>query len=151
MSASAAMAKAEETVMDPKFEGFSGKTYFTIRSSVVLFIGIELPAVSVAWRFGFSITKVCHPRKRAGATRGCPLAKRDGGSNTDLTSRGRKRGLDRGPQGPSREVTAADRAPSPGQIAPPLRFRFLALNRFAASPLDVHALYRLPHPAGQLL
>src|ERR1700688_4099629 len=105
MSASAAMARAEEPVMEPQFEGFSGKTYFTICSPVVLFIGIELPAASAEWCFGFSITKLCHPRKRAGAARGCPLAKRDGDSNTDLTSRGRKRGLDRGPQGPSREVT----------------------------------------------
>src|SRR5712664_1220497 len=139
MSASAAMAKAEETVMEPQFEGFSGKTYFTIRSPVVLFIGIELPAVSAEWRFGFSITKVCHPRKRAGAARGCPLAKKDGGSNTDLTSRGRKRGLDHGPQGPSREVTAADRAPSRGQICPPQRSRFLALDRFVASPPELQA------------
>jgi len=28
MSASAAMAKAEETVMEPQFEGFSGKNVF---------------------------------------------------------------------------------------------------------------------------
>src|ERR1700722_2297256 len=123
MSASAAMAKAEETVMEPQFAGFSGRTNLTIRSTAVPLTGAELPALSAEGCSGLSVTKACHPRRHAAAVRGSPLANRDAGSNTGLTWRGRMRDRDREPETPSREVTAALRAPSRGQIVLPLRSR----------------------------
>src|SRR5882762_4543431 len=129
MSASAAMAKAEETVTEIQFEGFSGRTNLTIRSTAVLLTGVERPAESAEWRFGFSVTRACHPRRHAGAARGFPCANRDAGSNTGLTWRGRKRDRDREPQSPTREVTAAVRASLRGQRYLPPRSRLPALDR----------------------
>src|SRR6266404_2527417 len=134
MSASAAMAKAEETVTETQFEGFSGRMNLTIRSTAVPLTGAERPAESAEWRSGFSVTRACHPRRHAAAARGSPLANRDAGSNTGLTWRGRRRGRDREPQSPKREVTAAVRASLRGQRYLPLRSRPLALDRCAASP-----------------
>src|SRR5712672_4444257 len=139
MSASAATAKAEETVTEPQFAGFSGRMNLTSRSTAVPLTGAELPAVSAEWRPGFSVTRACHPRRHAGAARGSPLANRDAGSNTGSTWRGRRRDLDRMLQDPSREGTAAVRAPSRGQIYLPLRSRLLALDRCGASPRGLQA------------
>src|SRR5882757_6198598 len=133
MSASAAMAKAEETAMEPQFLGFSGRTNLTIRSTVVLLPGVDLSAASVKWRVGFSVTRACPPRRHAGAAPGSPLANRNVGSNTGSTWRGRKRAPDREPQSPTREETAAVRAPSRGQISPPRRSGLPALDRLGAS------------------
>src|SRR5579863_4125796 len=101
MSARAAMARTQETVTEPQFDGFSGRTNLTIRSTAVLLTGLECPAVSAEWRVGCSVTKACHPRRHAEAARGSPLANRDAGSNTGSPWRGRKRDLDPVPRGPA--------------------------------------------------
>src|SRR5882672_11017811 len=139
MSASAAIAKAEETVTEPQFAGNSGRTNFMIRSTAVLLTGAELPGVSTGWHFVFSVTKACHPRRHAGAARGFQFANRDAGSNTGSTWRGRTRDRDREPQSPKREVTAAVQASLRGQRYLPLRSRPLAPDRFGASPRGLQA------------